>query len=41
MLPQDVIVTYHLGPTGESDEMFAGSLEAAPADAGWGPEASV
>ena len=40
MLLRDVVVTYQ-GPTGEGDEMFAGSLEAAPADAGWGPEASV
>ncbi len=41
MPPQDLFVTYHPGPTGESDEMFAEFLEAAPADAGWGPEASV
>ena len=41
MLPQDLVVTDHPEPTRESDEMFAGSLESAPADAGWGPEVSV
>ncbi len=31
-LLQDLVVTYHPGPTGESDEMFAEFLEVAPAD---------
>jgi FlaA1/EpsC-like NDP-sugar epimerase len=30
-LLQDLVVTYHPGPTGESDEMFAEFLEVAPA----------
>ena len=36
-LLQDLVVTYHPGPTGESDEMFAEFLEVAPADVA-GPE---
>jgi FlaA1/EpsC-like NDP-sugar epimerase len=42
-LLQDLVVTYHPGPGGESDEMFAGFLEVAPADVAGrvGPETPV
>ena len=42
-LLQDLVATYHPGPTGESDEMFAEFLEVAPADAAGrvGPETPV
>ena len=42
-LLQDLVVTYHPGPTGESDEMFAVFLEPAPADAAGrvGPETHI
>jgi FlaA1/EpsC-like NDP-sugar epimerase len=35
-LLQDLVVTYRPGPGGESDEMFAGFLEVAPADVAGG-----
>jgi FlaA1/EpsC-like NDP-sugar epimerase len=42
-LLQDLVSTYHPGPGGESDEMFAEFLEVAPADVSGqvGPETSV